>query len=404
MTKKVYIFDDYITSRRNGIGVYVKELSYCLKVLECTVTLMMQNSDCEDVVMEKRGGVSCLCFPKFPGRYPSQINHKVISRFMRMYIEGDPDNIFIFNHTPADGLMGIIKEYYPKSKLVYVAHNLTWCAPLLGDAHRMRQIVGQKKRSETNRRIFEDWKMQQRTMEMADAVVCLSEDTLEVLKEVVLPNPAKVHLIPNGLRLGKRNAFEKRSALRHTHGITDDEIVLLFVGRTTEAKGIFPLLKALPALRERYGNIRLAIAGSLTISDLNAFAEVMPNVICLGHLKKEKLYQWYRIADIGMVVSYTEQCSYAGLEMMQYGLPIVASDGFGVRCMFKDGENAVTARIGSRKSDSEYVRNIANAVAGLVENDELRERLIGNGKQVLRWKYSIEAMKKNYKNLFNSFQ
>lgn len=402
MTKKVYIFDDYITSRRNGIGVYVRELSYCLKAAGCMVTFMMQNSDYKDFTIKKRGGMSCLCFPKFPGRYAPQINYRVINRFMRMYIEDEADNIFIFNHTPADDLMGIIRGHYKRARLVYVAHNLTWCGPLLGDACRMRQIVKYKKKSETNRRIFEDWKMQRRTMEMADAVVCLSEDTQDVLKENVLLNPAKVHLIPNGLRLGRKNTFE-RAALRQTYGIPEDEVILLFVGRTTEAKGIFALLKALPALKERYRNIRLAIAGSMTIFDLNAFAEIMPNVICLGYLKKEKLYQWYEMADIGMLVSYTEQCSYVGLEMMLHGLPVVASDGFGVRCMFKDGENAVTACIGSRKSDSEYACNIVDAVSDLVENDELKKKLIENGQRILRQKYSIGAMKKNYKNLLTSF-
>lgn len=398
--KKVYIFNDFITSQRNGIGVYVKELSHCFNAIGCTVTLIVLNSKYENCTMRKNRGVYYLYLPAFPDR--SSIlpeRNKIICRLLRLYIEDSEDNIFFFNYSSDYALMEEIKHYCPNSKLIYVIHDLSWCSSLLGNAHLMEQIIGQKRK---NREILENWKMQQQTMDMADAVVCLSEDALHSLgKTSSFPSP-RIHLIPNALRIDKRNLpTATKQELRKRVGILQNELILLFVGRMTKPKGIIALLKTLSTLRDYY-NIRLAIAGSLTTIDLNSFTEVMPNVIYLGYINKEKLYQWYKIADIGMITSYTEQCSYVGLEMMLHGLPVIASDGFGVRCMFRNRINAVTACIGDRVLDDEYVLNIVNAVKELADDDELKMQLVLNARKILQQRYSIRIMKANYKRLLLS--
>lgn len=401
IAKRVYIFDDYITSLRNGIGVYVRELSHCLSTIGCTVTLIVLNSKYEDFTMRENRGVYYLYIPVFPDR--SSIipeKNKIVCRFLRLYIEDNTDNVFFFNHSPANALMKEIKQYFPSSKLIYTIHDLSWCSSLLGNAFLMEQIIGQKRK---NREVLENWKMQLQTMDMADAVVCLSEDALHSLGKTSPFPSSRIHLIPNALRIDKRKfPTATKQELRKRVGISPNEIILLFVGRMTKAKGVVALLKALSALRDYY-NIRLAIAGSLATIDLNSFTEVMPSVIYLGHIKKEKLYQWYKIADIGMVTSYTEQCSYVGLEMMSHRLPVIASDGFGVRCMFRNEINAVTACIGDRTSDNEYVRNIVNAVKELADDDELKMQLALKAQKILEQRYSIKIMKANYKRLLLSF-
>ena len=46
--------------------------------------------------------------------------------------------------------------------------------------------------------------------------------------------------------------------------------------------------------------------------------------------------------------------------MMMYGLPIVASDGFGVKNMFENDVNARIAKIG--KNDEEFENNLTNSM------------------------------------------
>lgn len=403
MTKKVYIFDDYVTSLRNGIGTYVKELSHCLNAIGCSVTFIVLNSEYDDFTVKKDGRRRYLYFPKFPNE-PSLIpeKNKIMSRFLRLYIEDSSDSVFFFNHSPAYTLMKIIKQFYPSSKMMYIIHDLAWSSSLLGNVCQMKQIIGQKRISKKNKDILESWKMQLKTMDMADAVVCLSEDTFRFLSETSLHISLKTHMIPNALRFDKqKHPTATKQELRKIFGISQSENILLFVGRMTEAKGITALLKALSTLRENR-NIRLAIAGSQAALNLNSFSEVMSDVIYLGHIDKQKLYQWYKMADIGMMTSYTEQCSYTGLEMMSHGLPVIASDGFGVRCMFRNEINAVTANITDWTSDNAYVQNIVNAIIKLVDNKEIKTQLTLNAQKILKQRYSIKLMRTNYKHLLSS--
>lgn len=81
---------------------------------------------------------------------------------------------------------------------------------------------------------------------------------------------------------------------------------------------------------------------------MSNYAHISTKVTYTGHLERKELKKWYQMADIGVIPSYTEQCSYVGIEMMMHGLPIVTSDGFGLRDMFKDQGNAIVVPIGKR--------------------------------------------------------
>ena len=71
-------------------------------------------------------------------------------------------------------------------------------------------------------------------------------------------------------------------------------------------------------------------------------------------------------ADIGVLPSYTEQCSYVGLEMLAHRLPIVASDGFGMRCMFQEQANIRVAHIGNVKQLDGYKSELVSSTLKLL--------------------------------------
>jgi len=85
-----------------------------------------------------------------------------------------------------------------------------------------------------------------------------------------------------------------------------------------------------------------------------------------GLNEKKEIRRWYQIADIGIIPSFSEQCSYVGIEMMMHGLPVVASDGFGVRNMFQDGVNAKVAKIGDRKNPKHFISGLTVAILELL--------------------------------------
>ena len=58
---------------------------------------------------------------------------------------------------------------------------------------------------------------------------------------------------------------------------------------------------------------------------LNSCNPTWNKITFTGKLNKEDLYKLYQIADIGVLPSFHEQCSYVAIEMMMYGIPLVAS-------------------------------------------------------------------------------
>ena len=120
-----------------------------------------------------------------------------------------------------------------------------------------------------------------------------------------------------------------------------------------------------------------------------------------GPIDKKELRRWYRIADVGVIPSFSEQCSYAGIEMMMHGLPIVASDGFGVRNMFQDGVNARTAQIGNRKKPKEFISSLTDALLELLSSESLCSDLGKSARQMYLSRYLPEKMFDKYKKLLD---
>lgn len=112
--------------------------------------------------------------------------------------------------------------------------------------------------------------------------------------------------------------------------------------------------------------------------------------------------EWLAIADIGIISSYYEQCSYTAIEMMMHGLPIIAPDGLGIRNMFIAGINAKVAKTDNGKKANIYRKNLANSIIYLLKSPDLCGNLSKGARKTYNDKYTIREMKANYKKLIES--
>ena len=214
-----------------------------------------------------------------------------------------------------------------------------------------------------------------------------------------------IHLIPNGLQAPvSRLSEEERRATRRKLGIDDEEIVLLYTGRTTRSKGIIPLLQAFDRLWMEHPRLRLVIAGQ--VFTFNDFARQTPHsaahVTYTGLLPKEQLAAWYQIADIGILPSYTEQSSYTGIEMQAYGKLIVTTDGHNITDMFGE-EEAVVAPIGEHRNEdySVFVKSLEKAIQrALMMTKEKRIELCNKSYKRYCQMYSFDQWRLRYSHLF----
>lgn len=406
MAKRIYVFDEYGSSKQNGIGTYLRNLRLCLKE-EAQVCMLSFNDDVGCIAEQDIDGVLYIRFPKFCGGAFLQ-NAEIGVALIRTMIDDKTENVFVVNHFPCNDLLRLLKKHYPLSKRVFVIHDQRWNEALMGDESRLRKIAGSPstdKDIDPLSNVIHAYIEEEKGMySLADAVVCLNSGTGDLLRDVYHVNPDKLFCIPNGadFLIDKR----RKSAVRRKLLLREDDRAILFVGRTTDAKGIVAALKAFEMLVRSHPEALLVVIGE--VFRLNEFAAMCPRsisrVVFAGHLNASQLRDWYKAADMGLISSYREQCGYAGIEMMAAGLSVVASDGGGIKQMFKDGENALVVRIGNRKNPKKYIKSLARAMAKMIEADNQdRKQMAQNGRRVYNNLFTINSMRKGYKQMLESF-
>jgi len=398
----IYILDEYKSSTQNGIGTFLRELIKCLA--GHNICLIEFNSNEKEFTLKTNNDFREIHFPVFL-RNGFLDNYKIIDKFLRLYIEDSADNLFMLNHSPCEKLLKTIKVAFPLSKVTFTIHDLGWTSRLLGDFELLKTIISKethKKIQLKYKHVIDYFREEQRMYEAADRVICLSDDTFRFLQEVYLLDKNKISLIPNGLsdtRAITSTAVKKR--LKIKMGIHPNEKILLVIGRTTSVKGVPSLLNAFSNVIKKYPDSRLVIVGQVHDSQLllKLSKRFAAKFTYTGLIDKEELSRWYRIADIGVIPSFSEQCSYTGIEMMMHGLPVVASDGFGVRSMFQNGINAQVATIGNRKKTKEFEKNLTTAILELLLSEMLRKKISNGSRQVYESYYNSEKMRERYKKL-----
>ena len=366
------IVNDRISSSINGIGTYVKQMILCFSGLNVSTNILEFNSESNCFQIEDRNNIRYFCFPDF-GDGCIHNHFLVIDKFLRLYIKDSSENIFIFNYSPASLLVERVKMSYPLSRLVYVVHDLYWTSYLLGDLDTYVEILSNRDKEDYYKkycRLYERYDEEVRICSYSDIVVSLSTDMYNLLKGYYTFNNNKLVLIPNALFEHPIIWTEEEKQQFKSKMLLGDEKILLFVGRLVEQKGIYVYIEAFKEIVKKYPKCRLVVIGAvLDWSDiLKRCYSIFTHIHFTGLLSSDEIKKWYQIADIGIFPSYVEQCSYVGLEMLSYCFPIIASDGFGVRCMFND-KNAYIVPIGDRRNWKNYKDELVKMTLYLLCND-----------------------------------
>ncbi len=136
-------------------------------------------------------------------------------------------------------------------------------------------------------------------------------------------NKKEIKIIPNGVNLLKA---PEQEVIKN-----EDEIVLLFVSRLIEGKGVQDIIPLMPEIskecQEAGKKVLLRIVGDgpyreeLERISLETMADRLVEFI--GQKNKDELSQFYMGADIFVFPSRSEGMPNAVLEAMAYGLPII---------------------------------------------------------------------------------
>ena len=207
-------------------------------------------------------------------------------------------------------------------------------------------------------------------------------------------------VIYNGINIDRFNIGlpkEKRTLIRHSLGISDDEIVVIFCGRIMPEKGIDKLLDAFELLKNK--PIRLLLIGSAGFSSneqsdfskqIITRAKSMTSVIFLGYVPNSFLPNFYQISDIQAIPSVWEEgAGLVAIEGMASGLPLIITKSGGMVEYVTDG-CAIKVPI-----DNFLSYNLANSILWLFNNRETAKKMGFIGR-----KRAKEFSKEKYYNAF----
>lgn len=400
----IFFIDEQNSSRYNGIGTFRDQLlPYLSQINECRLSLISLNSNVEDFCINQRSNYIEYSVPNINQGQWQQVGALICS-VLRMYIEDDNHNVFIVNHSPCKELITSIRLTFPASKIIFVIHDQSWCAPLLGSRSLLERVVRDKSYNIKDDVTFTNGLRRSIAEErdvytMVDAVVCLSKSTFDIAKNIYAVNPAKLWCIHNGYQSKLENIkLGTQDEVRGSLGLSLGEHILVFAGRPAKYKGVEPLMIAIAQLKNKY-NIRCVFCGP--ISGFGSYSRMIEpiaaNLTFTGQLTKAQLAQWYRAADFGVVPSYSEQFGYSAIEMVDYGLPLIVSDGNGFSDMFRNGENAFVASIGDVANPDNFGQSLCRKIEeALCTSDEDLAQMIGRAKMSIVEKYTASTMSDSY--------
>jgi teichuronic acid biosynthesis glycosyltransferase TuaC len=209
--------------------------------------------------------------------------------------------------------------------------------------------------------------------ETAAEIMEASSDVLASTKHVVLSRG-----IPDPPLLAQDDVRKReRSALK----ITNDEILVLYVGRVVRGKGMMELLDAMSIAVRANSSIKCVIVGSKpafddTVAMQRALAgrpDLREHVKLLPECDPEKVWEYLCAADIFAFPSHREGMPNSLLEAMAMGVPAVA---FAIPPVV-ELDNGSGALVAVPPLD---VRSFADAVLRLAASPEERHAIGARGK------------------------
>lgn len=229
-----------------------------------------------------------------------------------------------------------------------------------------------------------------------------SKYQISIFKDLKVNNK-NLELISNGsikgvdlIKFKQNKIFYDR--YRYINSIDRSEIIILFVGRLCQEKGLDLLLNAFCKLIDENYKILLKIVGN---DEYNFKSQVDKMPLRYQHYikvyyEKSKPYNFYKISDILCLPSRREGFGLSAVEGSACGIPVVCSDIGGF------SESVIDNITGLKFKDGDYL-DLCKTLKKLLDDNKLITMLGNNGKNFAKKFDSNIVIKNFYKQLTNCF-
>ena len=252
-------------------------------------------------------------------------------------------------------------------------------------------------------------------LEMADALIAVSEETKEDVLKYFNVDEKKVKVIYNGINLEEYVVTDEASTLDR-YGIDKSKPYVLFVGRITRQKGIIHLVNAIKYIDPDTQIVLCAgapdtpeIAKEMEDS-VDEVKKIRNNIIWIDEmLPKKEVIQLYSHADVFCCPSIYEPFGIINIEAMACKTAVVASAVGGIKEVVVDGETGILVPVTQQNvapfeptNPDKFARDLADGVNKVINNKELRDSMAIKGRKRVEEHFDWIAIAKQVEELYKS--
>ncbi len=222
---------------------------------------------------------------------------------------------------------------------------------------------------------------------VSDRLIVISQPLREWGLRMRIGHPSQYTKIYSGIELDKFKCSRPSAELRRSLGVCQDDLVIGLVAKLWSGKGHAATIDAVKQLVDVHQNIKLVIVGE------GYLREDLEQQTRESGLERHVIFTGFRsdipdlnaMFDIAVLPSDFEGMGRVLLEAMVMGTPVVASNVGGIPDIVDDGKTGILVPPGN-------VNSLADAIATLLRDPSLRERMGRAGYDKITQQFSSETM------------
>jgi glycogen synthase len=285
--------------------------------------------------------------------------------------------------------------------------------PLVITTHSLEPLRPWKREQLAGGYDFSVW-VEKTAIEMADAIIAVSNETKADIERLFDVDPKRVHVIHNGIDLEEYRKVGATDALKR-QGIDPNAPYLLFVGRITRQKGIIHLVRAIEFMDPDFPIVLCAGA-----PDTKEIGEEMKEAVAAAQKKRKNIFwieemldrkaivELYSHAAVFCCPSIYEPFGIINLEAMACDTPVVASAVGGIKEVVVDNETGFLVPVdfveGTFKltNPEKFSRDLATKINQLMKDRQLREKFGKAGRKRVENQFSWSSIARETIALYES--
>ncbi|MFK8060308.1 MAG: glycogen synthase [Polaribacter sp.] len=384
-----------------GAGVHVEYLAAELE------KLMKIDVRCFGDQNDSNGNLSVKGFPFEDGNFKNADDKlkavfKTLSTGLDMNAEPIDADV-VHCHTWYAHFAGIVAKLCYGIPLVITTHSLEPLRPW--------------KREQLGRGYDASSWIEKTAIEMADALIAVSEETKEDVLKHFNVDENKVKVIYNGINLQQYIKTSETTTLDE-YSVDKNKPYVLFVGRITRQKGIIHLVNAIKYIDPDTQIVLCAGApdtkeiGVEMEDAVNEVKKTRKNVIWIDKMvTKEEIIQLYSHADVFCCPSIYEPFGIINIEAMACDTAVVASAVGGIKEVVVHNETGILVPVEQQTSapfepinPDKFARDLADGVNKVINNPELRNSMAKKGRKRVEDYFDWISIAKQVEELYKSLK